>query len=379
VSLIVDEHREYLSDPVRLDLFRRALADCVRPGAVVADIGTGTGILGLMACQAGAARVYAIEATGMAAVARSVAAANGCADRMHVLQAHSFDADLPERVDLCVSDFVGRFGFDAGIFEIYPAARARFLRPGGTLLPSAVSLFIAPVERADMDTRVRFWTEPRAGFDMSPAFTWAVNTGYPIALDRADLLGPPGLVADAPTGDSPRSGFRADLELAIVRDGVLHGLGGWCAARLSPGVTMTNSPLSDERIARRNVFFPIASPVRVGKGDRVEVRMRVLPADHIVSWIVTVVSASGPSAPQPHSTLLGMLLTRDDLVRSNPEFVPALTPRGAGRLTTLQLCDGRRRLRDVEDLVFARHPDLFESRGEAAAFVAEVVSGYAKR
>ena len=121
------------------------------------------------------------------------------------------------------------------------------------------------------------------------------------------------------------------------------------------------------------------SRVRVAKGDRVAVRMRVLPADQIVSWIVTVSSASGRSAPQPHSTLLGMLLTRDDLVRSNPDFVPALTPRGAGRLTTLQLCDGRRTLRAVEDLLYARHPDLFQTRGEAAAFVAEVVAGYAKR
>src|SRR5919112_4705572 len=69
VSLIVDEHREYLSDSTRLTVFRRAIRECVPPGAVVADIGSGTGILGLLACEAGAARVYSIEATGMIEIA----------------------------------------------------------------------------------------------------------------------------------------------------------------------------------------------------------------------------------------------------------------------------------------------------------------------
>ena len=66
------------------------------------------------------------------------------------------------------------------------------------------------------------------------------------------------------------------------------------------------------------------------------------------------------------------------MLNSDPEFVPVLTPRGCGRLTILQLCDGTRTLNDIEGEVFARHPNLFTSRGEAAAFVAEVVSGYTR-
>lgn len=379
MSLIVDEHREYLSDPVRLDLFRRAIQESVRPGDVVADVGSGTGILGLFAFAAGAARVYSIEATGMIEIARALAAANGFGDRFHAVREHSSEARLPERADVLISDFVGRFGFDAGIFEIYPDACARLLRPGGLLVPSEISMFVAPVERVDMASQVRFWDAPRAGFDLSPALAWAVNTGYPVTLDAGDLLGDPVEMVTAPTAVSPRPGFRADIELRIERAGTLHGLGGWASARLSPGVTMTNSPLAAERIGRRNVFLPIATPLTVAKGDSVRVRLSVQPMEQMVSWSVEAeASGRGPSRRQTHSTLLGMLLSRDDLVRSNPDFVPALTPRGAGRLTTLQLCDGQRTLREVEDLVYARHPDLFASRGDAAAFVAEVVSGYSR-
>ena len=57
MSLILDEHRHYLSDTVKISAFRRAVAEVVRPGAVVCDLASGTSILGLFACEAGAARV----------------------------------------------------------------------------------------------------------------------------------------------------------------------------------------------------------------------------------------------------------------------------------------------------------------------------------
>ena len=80
MSLVLDEHRQYLSDAVRIDAFRRAIAEVVAPGSVVLDLASGTGILGLLACEAGARRVYAIEATGMTEIARAVASANGLHD-----------------------------------------------------------------------------------------------------------------------------------------------------------------------------------------------------------------------------------------------------------------------------------------------------------
>jgi hypothetical protein len=246
------------------------------------------------------------------------------------------------------------------------------------MVPSELSMFIAPVERADMAERVHFWSEPCAGFTLAPAFKWAVNTGYPVTLDAADLLAEPAEVFNAPSDAVPNGGFRADLEFSIARPGTLHGLGGWGSARLSPGTTMTNSPLSSERIGRRNVFLPIATPVAVSAGDRVRVRIRVLPLEVIVNWVVEVITPTGMSPRQAHSTLHGMLVSRDGLARANPAFAPALTPRGLGRLTTLQLCDGHRTLREVEDLVYAKHPDLFASRGDAAVFVAEVVAGYSR-
>jgi hypothetical protein len=345
---------------------------------VVADLGSGTGILGLFALEAGAARLYSIEATGMIEIARALAAANGFGERFRAIQSHSLEAELPERVDALVSDFVGRFGFDADILEIYPDAAARLLKADGVVVPSSITLCVAPVERADVDARVRFWNERCAGFDLSPAVEWAVNTGYPVQLASGDLLADPVAAMEIDVRTRPGSVLRAHARFVIRRSGTMHGLGGWTAARLSPHIRLTTSPLAPDRISRSNVFLPLRVPLEVAPGDCVELALTILPAQHLVNWTVLRIDTARAGSRQVHSTLRGMLTSRDDLRRADPEFVPQLTPRGRGRLTVLTLCDGTRTLREIEGETFARHRDLFASQSDAAAFVAEVVSGYSR-
>jgi hypothetical protein len=42
----------------------------------------------------------------------------------------------------------------------------------------------------------------------------------------------------------------------------------------------------------------------------------------------------------------------------------------------LELCDGQRALSEIEQEVYHRHPGLFRSPGQAAAYVAEVITRY---
>ena len=372
MSLIVDTHRQYLSDAVRIGAFRRAIHEIVRRGAVVLDLGSGTGILGLIACEAGAARVYAIEDGGVIELARAAAAANGFADRITFLNGHSGDLSLPERVDVIVSDLIGRFGIEGGLLEDGADARARVLKPGGAMIPARVEIELAPVEHTDGRAHIEFWNAHPAGFDFSPLRRWAVNTGYPANYDRAALLGAPmtGATLDMrAAGPEPLS---IEASLSVERRGTLHGIGGWFVAHLSPGATLTNSPLAAPRVNRRQVFFPIDAPVRVSPGDSVRVKMFAIPAETMVSWTVEV-----HGSVFQHSTFNGMLLSREELRAMHPRFAPRLTPRGVARRSVLELCDGSRTLNDIEQELFRRHGDLFETAGEAGAFVAEVVTRYA--
>jgi hypothetical protein len=384
LSLVVDEHRQYLEDRVRVSAFRQAINEAVKPGDVVLDLGCGTGILGLLACEAGAKHVYSIDEGGMAQLARDVAQANHFGDRITVLKGMSTRIVLPEPADVVIADQIGRFGFEAGVLEYFADARRRFLKPSGKTVPSRINLWVALVEHGAQWKRIDFWGRRPAGFDFEPARAIAENTGYPVRLQPRHLLSDP---VDAASLDALAQGAQPiafSETIRVTRAGTLHGIGGWFSAQLSPSVEMTNSPMAKRRIKRRNVFFPIARPVAVARGDNVKVSFSILPQDMIVTWKVEVHSASGrkrginPVARFTHSTLRGMLISREDLAHTHPESIPVMSPWGKARQTVLQLCDGKRTLKQIEDGVLLCHPDLFPTRAEAAVFAAEVVTRYAQ-
>ena len=382
MSLVLDEHREYLNDDPRLSCFRDAVGEVVRPGDIVADLGSGTGILGLFACQAGAARVYSIDQGGILGLTRQICRANGFEDRVTFIKRFSLQAELPENVDIVLADQIGRFGFEAGVLEYFYDARRRFLKPNGKMIPSEIGLWAVPVEIPELYADVEFWNNRPAGFDFRPARTIAVNTGYPVKLEPKHLLSEPARFASLDLSTSTTAAFKGECCYTITRTGRMHGVGGWFSAQLSPSVVMTNSPLATLRINRRNAFFPIDRPVDVTVGDRVFIKMHIIPTEGLVKWSVEV-SGEGDSTHArkvtfQHSTFKGMLLCQEDLRRSDPKFAPMLTPWGTARLSVLRLCDGRRQLAEIEEEVFRRHPMLFRSPAEAAAFVAEVVSRYSQ-
>lgn len=378
MSLVLDEHRAYLADTPRLEAFAAALRALVRPGDVVLDLASGTGILGLLACRAGARRVYAIEMGSIAELAREIARANGFGDRVVVIQDVSTRATLPEAVDLIVMDAAGRFGFDGGSVEILSDARRRFLKTNGRIVPSAVTLSIAPCDAAVPLDHITFWSRPVHGLSFAAASTIALNTGYPRHIAAHELTAAP---ADIVTFDPSRqtAPFSARASCRIERSAVVHGIAGWFTAALAPGVTLTNAPGAPNRIDRRNVFLPLREPVAVGPGDVVCTALTIDPIAIMLRWRVEFASADGRTRHVTDaSTFHGMLMSRDDLRRTRPDFVPLLTAAGLARKTILDLCDGSRPVADIEAEVERRHRSLFETRASVSVFVAEVLTRYAE-
>ncbi len=373
----LDEHRTYLEDPHRLAAYTRALADLVAPGSVVVDLASGTGILGILACRAGAARVYAIEQEAIASLARRVADASGFGDRIAIVRSPSRLARLPEPADIVVCDQIGTFGVNAGILDLAREARQKYLRPDGAFVPRALELLLAPVEDARGRARLQFWRQRPADLDFSAAAEAVENTCRATRFDRTHLLAEPerGTRIDL-TIDGPLP-LRVSATARIVRDGTMDGLAGWFDASLSHTASMTNSPLATGRIDRDQLFFPIAEPVQVTVGTIVEASVQML-AEDVLAWQVSVVPECGVSRTFLHTTARTMLMTKDDLQRGDPRRQPALNEAGAALVTVLTLSDGTRALGDIEAEVFRRHGDLFSSAAEAARFVADVLARHSR-
>jgi hypothetical protein len=139
------EHGRMLHDERRTKDFLSALERAVRPGDVVLDIGTGSGVLAVGAVRAGARHVYAVEASDIADVAERVFAANECEDSVTLVRGWSRRIELPEPADVLVAEIIGNEPFEEDVLETTLDARRRLLGPGATVLPHALTLFARPL------------------------------------------------------------------------------------------------------------------------------------------------------------------------------------------------------------------------------------------
>lgn len=142
-------HVAMLDDVTRTSAFARAIHATVRPGDVVLDVGTGTGVLAVEAAHAGARRVYAVEQRGIGEGARDVFRANGLADRIEVVEGRSTSIALPEKADVLVGEILGNDPLAEGILSTFRDARERHLKPRARMVPGAVTVFALPVDLPD--------------------------------------------------------------------------------------------------------------------------------------------------------------------------------------------------------------------------------------
>lgn len=367
---MLEEHLGYVADRTRLEAFRAAIAQTLKPGDRVADIGCGSGVLGLLCLQAGAAHVFAIDFTPMIEVARQTMTRAGLADRCTFIHAQSQRATLPEPIDVLICDHVGYFGFDYGVVHTMQDARHRFLAPAGCMIPRRLRLEIAAVESTAARAKIDRWHAE----GVPPEFHWlrhhAANAKYDVVLPREALLGAPASLGEIDLcADNPEF-FRWTATLRIERDGTLHGLSGWFDCELADDVWMTNSPMSDRAIDRSQAFLPIEEPFPVRAGDMVNVTVMTRPTDHLIAWVIEIPS-SGMRAS--HTTWPAMPSLPTDLIRTRSDHVPRLSREGRACVAVLGYCDGQRTVKEIEQAMLRDHPDLFPSSDEIARFVAQTL------
>lgn len=294
----IEYHRTLIADHVRNRVLYDALKSVIEPGrTVVADIGAGTGLLGLMAARLGAKEVFLYEVAEVAGVAEAVIAASGF-ENCFVMPCHSTEMEDPPQVDVIVSETLGNYAFEEDIIATLNDARLRFLKPGGVVLPNSVRQFAAPVIFARLDDELRAWGETgrEYGLDLSLPQEMSLNNAYVRKVRAEELLPDAAREWDhvdlMDTADPLRSG---SLAWQIDKTVTVYGFALWWEAHFGDGLSLSTGPEAPPTHWEQ-LYFPLENAEMVDAGDSVlfEIASHSAPESGThLRWSSAVCLASG--------------------------------------------------------------------------------------
>lgn len=266
---MLEIHRGLLQDEIRTNAFREAIRRAVSPGSVVLDLGAGSGILSFFACEAGARRVFAIDATHTADLASFLTRQLGYSDRIHVFHERSTKVELPELADVLVTETIGAFAFDERILSSVIDARARLLKPDAVIIPRRVDLYLVPVDDTSVYERsVSWWTSRPYGLDLSSLAVFASNIVFVENVGRDSFLATPEMVIAADLTTIASSDVAGSVHFTATRGGRMHGFAGWFRATLADGIELSNEKPGTNW---EHVFLPLQSPIAIEAGTSIDV------------------------------------------------------------------------------------------------------------
>jgi len=379
----LDSYGSMIADRVRVDAYAEALRKTVREGSVVVEIGTGPGIFAVLACQLGASRVYAIEASEIIQVAREIAVANGCTEKIEFFEEFSGRVTLPTRADVILSDLRGVLPLFERHILVIVDARRRFLAPGGTLIPRKDTLWAAIVEAPKpYGELVDPWNHNAFGQDLSPARRLIVNQIHKVRVGADRLLTAPRLWATLDYDSVESPDVRGNLDWRVERAGTGHGLLVWFDTDLAADTGFSNAPSAPETIYG-SLFVPWTQPATLEAGQtvRVDLQARLVENDYVWRWATCIEPLAGSGAALIHfdqSQLTGQVLSATQLHRKAADYVPHLSEQGRLRRRTLELMDGAVSLEEIARRLSAEFPECFPMWEQALSYAGMISQEYTR-
>ena len=377
VARLLEFHGRMLADAARVDAFRRALAAVIEPGAVVVDVGAGTGLLSVLACRAGARRVYAIEQGPIFGFAREIIRASGFGDRIVLVRGLSTEISLPEPADVLVTETIGVAGFDEGILGSVLDARRRLLRPyapPAAVLPRRIRLWAVPVTAPALHEQfVGRWREGLAGIDASPLRAWAAEHLHIVAANPATFAAPPVEIVDVDLAMAQQVPVAGQGTFTVAGQALVHGFVLWFDAELAEGIGICNAPAGIRSgpagSSWRQAFVAVLEPIAVGTGACLHLRLET--DGDIWRWSGGL-GAGG--AGFDHSTDFGAPIDRLALEIRADDHRPQRSVRLEAAAAVLGRVDGQATVSELDAAARKAASRSFATEGASCRFVDDLLA-----
>ncbi len=267
-------HFAIVRDAARNAAYEEALKRVVTPQTRVLEIGTGSGILAMMAARAGARYVVTCEMVpAVAEAAQEIVALNGLSERVRVVakKSHDLDAerDIGGRADVLVSEIVDNKLLGEGMLPATEHAVRCLLKPDGKVIPARGIVRVALARDAELQ---RERMDSIDGFDLSP-FNRLAPSSYRIARGhtRLDLLSAPADLFDFDFQSGGPFPEAAASTIVTSAGGEANGVAQWIALQMDGEGWYENDPRPGTSSAWAVIFWPFHAPRDCPKGTAVEI------------------------------------------------------------------------------------------------------------
>ena len=281
-------HLEMLNDKPRTLAYRKAINSHVDvfAGKTILDVGCGTGILSLFCARdTQANKVYAVEGSiDIGSVTTDLIKANDMQGKISVVIGKIEDIELPEKVDVILSEWMGTFLLFEFMIDSVLFARDKWLKPNGVIWPSNAQLFITPCSAKKIyDEKVTVWRN-QYGFDFSPVMNKAKveflhRPVHNYELDPGDCLSQSAVLLDIDMSTFSRENLELMSEMfefLIIKEGTLHGLCAWFRVTFggvpppvtdkAEYITLSTAPDQEQTHWKQNLFL-LDEPLTVHTGN----------------------------------------------------------------------------------------------------------------
>ncbi len=269
-KLVGSWHFDMMNDRERNTAYLNALEASVK-NKTVFEIGTGSGLLAMMAARAGAKHVYTCEKEmSIRHAAQEIIRKNGFQQTITVLDTWSTAVKIPQHipspVDVLVAEVFGPGLLEEQALYFFQDARKRLLKPGGIIIPQRATMYCALFESEEVAQRASVHSV--CGFDLSlfngllddAALQLTLSNfkhrllSESIQMKRIDF-----------TTDTPTESLEA-LSIPVRESGTCHGVVQWFQLSTDEHNTIDTSPFKQRTHWDQQVqVFAHPFPVHAGQ------------------------------------------------------------------------------------------------------------------
>jgi hypothetical protein len=135
------------------------------------------GIRSFFALQAGASKVYGIDASNIIDMAKKIVAQNRAEGKIILFRSKAEEVELPEKADIIISEWMGYALLYEAMLPSVIAVRDKYLKPGGKVFPRYSNIWLCPFSDPEYyQSRVGFWSKNVYGLDFTPLQYASLNS-----------------------------------------------------------------------------------------------------------------------------------------------------------------------------------------------------------